>query len=223
MAIDIQDILKVNVIFVGIGLLDEPASLEGFRNSVGSEVVPEGVIFEPHPGGAPMQGQILRLAKDRIFLESSPFRTLVNRDYPTQDGLERLAEIVASAIENTNLEARKPRAFGFNIELVFDQASENSALSYLANRIFSPNISGTQGWQLMGGAGKLIFKENAHRWTVRIEPRLNEEMTTKVFLALNFHINEERLPEKAEIHNLLLKTWEQAHNFVNRIDDNVGS
>ena len=218
MAIDIQDVLKVNVVFVGIGLLDEPASLEGFRVSVGSEVVPEGVIFEPHPGGAPMQGQILRLAKDRISLESSPFRTLVNRDYPTKDELARLAEVAGGAIANTNLETRKPRAFGFNVELVYDQSSESSALSYLANRIFSPHVSGIQGWELIGGAGRFIFNENAHRWTVRIEPRLNEENTTKVFLALNFHVNEERLLDESEILDFLVKTWEQAHNFVERID-----
>ena len=35
-------------------------------------------------------GQILRLAKDRISLESSPFRTLVNRDYPTKQNDELL-------------------------------------------------------------------------------------------------------------------------------------
>ena len=221
MPVDLQDVLKVNVVFVGIGLLDEPANLERFRDSVGSEVVPEGVMFEPHPGGAPMQGQILRLAKDRIFLESSPLRTLVNRDYPTKDELARLAEIAGGAIANTNLGTRKPRAFGFNVELVYDQASENSALGYLAHRIFSPNVSGTQGWELMGGAGKLIFKENAHRWTVRIEPRLNEETTTKVFLALNFHVNEERLPGETEILDFLVKAWEQAHNFIERIDSNV--
>ena len=218
MAIDIQDVLKVNVVFVGIGLLDEPASLEGFRVSVGSEVVPEGVIYEPHPGGAPMQGQILRLAKDRISLESSPFRTLVNRDYPTKDELARLAEVAGGAIANTNLETRKPRAFGFNVELVYDQSSESSALSYLANRIFSPHVSGIQGWELIGGAGRFIFNENAHRWTVRIEPRLNEENTTKVFLALNFHVNEERLLDESEILDFLVETWEQAHNFVERID-----
>ena len=209
----VQDVLKANVVLVGIELLDSQDGVAEFQKSVGSEVVPEGVIIGGGPGGTPSQGQVLRLPRDRILLQCSSIRSVVEREYPTHDDLSRLAEITDCAIRNTKLSERAPDAFGFNIDLVCDQSSGGTALKYLADRLFSSSAQDIAGWTLVGGSGKLIFEENGNRWTVTAEPRFGDDKTTKVYLGLNSHFEEKRMPSQSDISASLHEAWDKAHNF----------
>ena len=51
-----------------------------------------------------------------------------------------------------------------------------------------------------------------------LEPRFNEQDTTKIFLSINLHRNEQRLPDKNEIRDSLCETWDQVHEFAIRLD-----
>ena len=217
----IQDILSANVVFVGVHLINEPTGFDKFREAVGSEVVVEGGIVTSLQGAVSEPGNLLRLAKDRILLECTSLRSSVKRDYPEHSDLDRLAIVANFAVNSTNIEKQKPRAFGFNIELVYDQSSAETALTYLASRIFSPTLTAGDDWQLNGGIGSLIFAKNSSRMTAKFEPRFSDVNTTKVFFSLNYHVSEPRVPKLDEIQELLCESWEEAKEFINRIHRNA--
>ena len=62
---------------------------------------------------------------------------------------------------------------------------------------------------LVGGAGKLVFKENNVRWTVTAEPRFSDDKTKKVFLGLNYHVDDHPVPSLEEVAASLLEAWKQ--------------
>ena len=219
MAVTVQDVLRANVVFVGVELLNAPGALEQFRTSVDSEVVQEGVLIAQAPNTSATQGRLLRLAKDRMLLETSQIRSSVSREYPNKADLHRLSDVTKFAVDNTNLELQTPQAFGFNVELTYDQTSGLSAHQYLARRLFSPALSLGQHRRLVGGSGKLIFEADSCRWTFSVEPRFNEENTTKVFVTLNSHFGEGRVPNDGEILRALVDTWDRVHSFVVEIDN----
>lgn len=221
MATEVQDVLKVSIVLVGIGILNNPDEINAFSGEVGAdpEVLVPGLVIGP-PGSPSDHGIRLGLNRDRITLDLSPIRTAVERQYPSQTDLKRLSNVVTCAIRCTDLQGRSPSAFGFNIELVYDQLSGKSSLQYLGERLFAESLSGEAGWNLVGGAGRLVFDSPEGRWSIQLEPRGQAE-TTRVFLNLNLHKAEERMPRDAEILNSFESIWTQSHNFVNRLDEMV--
>ncbi len=214
MSATVQDVLKANVVFVGIELLASQEGVAEFQNSIGSEVVPEGILIGAGAGVTPTQGQVLRLPRDRIVLQCSSIRSVVEREYPTANDLDRLAEITDCAILHSKLNEKTLDAFGFNVDLVLDQNSGETALTYLANRLFASGLQSAMGWTLVGGSGKLIFEEDDHRWTVTVEPRFGDDKTTKVYLGLNLHIGGKPMPSKSDVLNSLSEAWDKAHSFL---------
>ena len=138
------------------------------------------------PSGNTEPGQTLTLNRDRIELELSRSRSSISRDYPLRGDLLRLAEVAGHAISNSTLEVGRLRAIGFNIELIFDQHSGASAFEYLSRRLFAVDPLGGKDWQLMGGAGRLIFNDSGRRWTISVEPRFNDATESRVFLTAEF-------------------------------------
>ena len=217
MVASISHVLKTNVVVLGIDPLASDEARAAFVQAAKTEVVPQLVAFAAQSGCPPIQGQVLQLAQDRITVESSQLRFVVERDYPEKEGLDRIAELAGMAFSHPDLSGTSKASFGFNIELVFDQDSGDTALEYLARRIFSnyPNIP---GWQLAGGSGNMVFVEGDHRWNVKIEPRLNDANTSKVFCSINLHMGERPIPDRKELLNYLALTWDHAMQFVETID-----
>ena len=135
MSDNVTDVLKANVVFVGIELLNFQEGVEEFQKFVGTEIVPESVLFASGTGVATSQAKVLKLPRDRMLVQCSSLRSIVEKEYPTQEDLTRLAEITDCAIRNTQLGDNRPDAFGINIDLVFSQSSEPTALEYLATRL----------------------------------------------------------------------------------------
>lgn len=220
MTAKVQDVLKANLVLVGVGLINNREELEEFDRAVNSEIRIDG-------GGMMVNAQAMMtepvraitIPKDRISLELSPTRSVISRDYPLRDDLNRLAMVAGRAINSTDLNASKPRAFGFNIELVYDQDSEAPAFGYLAERIFAHDFPINKEWKLIGGAGRLLFNNReGNVWTVNVEPRFNDQSTTKVFLTLNLHVDQQRLPNEDEISRFFLEVWDQAYSLAEMID-----
>ena len=189
-----------------------------FRSAVGSEVV---VTVPPPtniPSGITGPGVSFTMNRERISIETSPLRSAIKRDYPSSDNLAQLAQVAGFAIINTDLADQKPRAFGYNIELVYDQDSGLSAFRYLAGRLFTSSPFIIEEGQFVGGAGRLIYEMRGKRWTIAIEPRFRDNETTRIFLTLNLHSDEQRLPDEEEINVSLQEAWEQAHSFAKRLD-----
>ena len=139
MVASISHVLKTNVVALGIDPLASDEARAAFVEAAGTEVVPQLVAFAAQSSGPPIQGRFLELAQDRITVESSQLRFVVERVYPEKEGLDRIAELAGMAFSHANLNSIAPSSFGYNIELVFDQDSGDTALEYLAKRIFSNN------------------------------------------------------------------------------------
>lgn len=219
MAVEVQDVLKANFVLVGVGLVTKPEELDAFRDAVDTEVEIGPNLFLGGSLPSIEAGGTVTLNRDRIVLNLSSSGSTIAREYPSRDDLARLAEVAGYAIAETDLGDRLPRAFGYNIELVYDQDSGLSAVQYLGDRLFAAEISGHEGWQLIGGAGRLIFDEGGKPRNITIEPRFDDRAPTKIFMSLNVHENEQRLPNEDEIRNSLEETWRQAHEFVERLDE----
>ena len=218
MAATRKEVLKANIVLVGVGLLGTQESLDAFSGSVDSDIVPAGAgLITNVPAGTLEPGYALSLNRERITLELSPSRSAINRDYPSgKNDLCTLAEIAGLAIESTSPDTA--RAVGYNIELIYDQDSGTPASQYLAQRLFNADLISSDTWRLVGGAGRIIFDENGHSWRISIEPRFNDETSSRVFLSLNLHIGKDHLPEEREIEQYLRSAWDQAHNFADLLD-----
>ena len=221
MATTVQDILKANLVLVGAGLLGHPGELDKFRDAIDEEIIQSVGLVTTIPAGVTEAGSTLNLPKDRITLELSQHRSTISREYPSDGDLARLARVAGLAIQATNTEDQAPRAFGYNIELVFDQDSGGPAISYLGARLFAEGPRVDQEWRLAGGAGQLIYDGGGKRWKISVAPRLNDEESSRVFLSLNLHIAEQRIPGESEIQKDLQEAWDQAHRFVELLDQGV--
>ncbi len=219
MPTEVQDVLKANIVFVGLGLLNTPVELNEFSAAVATDVVTLGTgLVVGLPSVAPEPGRQLSLHRDRILLDLTPNRAVIEREYPASGDLDRLAEVVESALNHTDLAGRLPAAFGYNVELIYNQTSGSPSLCYLGSKLFGKSELGANGWTLAGGAGTLVFDAAEGRWTVRVEPRFNDSETTRTFLSLNLHKTEGRLPDSNEIRQSFEDVWKQAHDFVGRLD-----
>ena len=219
MGVTTQDVLKANLVLVGLQLLSEPADFEEFRQLVATDVVTAGVgLVTNVPAGVTEPGFIHTLNRDRITLDLSKARSVITRDYPSQTDLHRLADVAAHAIRRSSFTDQRPAAFGYNLELVYEQHSASKSFNYLSQRLFNPSLFGRNGWNLIGGFGKLHYQDGSRRWVITVEPRFHDEQTMRVFLSLNLHISEQRCPDDEEIKKSLQEMWNQAHNIPEWLD-----
>ena len=211
----IENILQANMVFVGISLVNKPNELTAFRESVGTEVtsVEAGM-------GTEVINRTHTLNRDRIKVTGTPDRSAIAREYPAESDLARLAQVAGMAIVNTDLEGQKLQAFGFNIELVYEPPARERAIRYLLDRLFMPNLLRDGGLRLVGGSGRLFFEKDGRNWQAVLEPRLNDEKTTRIFVSLNLHRPETDLSllTEAEIEGSLKSLWVEAHNLVDQLD-----
>ncbi len=219
MAATVRDVLKVNIVLVGIGLLRQPQEVKEFQESVGTEMTTStaGVVFGTAQA-APEPSVTHALNRDRITLELSPSRSTVNREYPLLEDLARMAEVAGLAISRTDIGESRPRAYGYNIELVFDQTSGKPAIEYLSDRLFRKDLAASMGWQPQGGAARLFFHDQESRWSLSLEPRFQDEGSGRVFVSANRHYENPRLPDGDEIQQALNTLWDQAHQFIQQLD-----
>lgn len=212
MSTEIQDVLKAYLVLVGVDLLNTPESINSFRDSIDSEI---SLSIVP---GLPSHSRMITLPKHRISLSLESGRSTLEREYPSRDDLSMLAKVSHKAVYHTNLEGHIFQAFGFNIELVYDQDSGFPAAKYLSNKIFRNDFPGNDSWNLHGGSAKITFHSEDKYWNVTIEPRFNDSETSKVFLTLNLHRTDRRLPEEQGILDSLEETWDEAMKFVKHLD-----
>ena len=222
MPADVQDVLKLNIVFVGLGLLSDPTEVKAFSQEIGSDVelAAEGPAAG-FPPGAPALGRKFALLRDRISIALLSDRTVIERELPAESDLDRLAEVVELAVKSTSPKEEGLKAFGYNLELVYNQSSGSPSLRYLGNRLFNNSEVALKGWTLVGGAGRLSFESSVGRWNIRVEPRFNDETSNKVFLSLNLHKDETQIPTLEDMRDSFAHVWEQAHAFVKRLDENV--
>ena len=219
MAVEFEDVLKAEVVLVGVGLLNTVDAFEAFRAAIKTDTLVSGhtMAIDAQTNMAEAV-RIISLNRDRIALEISSPRSTIRREYPEEKDLDRLAEVSGQAITKTTLTGQNLRAFGYNLDLVYDQDSGQLAAKYLADRLFSNDIPHRKEWQLVGGASRMVYKEGANQWQITVEPRFNDPTTTKIFLTVNLHKDKNVPPEQCEIRDSLQEAWQQARMFVCLLD-----
>ncbi len=224
MAVRVRDVLKTSVVLVGARLLDTPDARAKFDAEVGAEVSESGIGIPgipidilSGPSGVGL-AQKLALERDRITLELTPDRTVINRDYPSNGDLAQLAEIIALAIKSSNdAYSIDLRAIGFNAEVVYEQTSGSTAFRFLAERVFAPSLFQNAGYELRGGAARLRLTKDTNIWNISIEPRFNNPESDNIFASFNLHINTTQLPDMEQIKASLEEVWSQAHSIMDSL------
>ena len=216
MAVKIQEVLKADIVFAGVGLLRTQQGLDAFTESVGTEIVVDAP--NSHPG---VSDPSLRVAlnRDRIVLDLAPERSVISRDYPSSHDLDRLAEVTALALANTGSGAGVLQAVGVNIALVYDQDTHQTAVGYLSERLFNTRLSNKMGLPIHGAEGRLTFTSDEHLIALSFQSRFSDATTTKIFMNLNLHRATQILPTQQEIEDSLQEALRNAVEFAGRIDE----
>lgn len=227
MGVAVRDILKANLVLIGLHLLDKPEAVTAFRSHVDTDVQVSGAGLVLAPASSGMGAtQTLSLNRDRISLDLAPDRSVITKEYPSTEepqlhrDFSRLSEVASFAISNTSEEGGTLRAFGYNIEVVYEQDTDLSAFNYLAKRLFQSESTTKAGWQLIGGAAKLSYEGDNKLWNLIVEPRFNDKETNRIFLSLNLHKVQQSSPSQDEIRDSLYEAWSQATAFAMQLDCN---
>ena len=222
MTIQITDILEVNLTLVGISLLNSPEGVTEFRRAVRVELsqVSMGIplpVEIPFPEGLPIPRQRFDLERDRISVGVSDDRSTISRKYPTRKDLERLTEVASLAIDNTLLEDQHLRAYGFNLDLIGKLNEDLTVGALVGKHVFGPNLGRILGGDVVGGLARIAFNAGGEIWNLRIEPRANDESGSMLFIGLNLHRAEGRIPTSAGIRKSLEETWDKSVEIVQRL------
>ena len=134
----IADILRMDVVLVGLSLLGQERERAAFAQRVDTDVTFAEIAQGP-PGGTPTPFQTaVTLQRDRIAVVTSQDRTVVIREYPSISNLpgdtSRLAQIVRYALDNSDTREQQITAFGFNMQIVLAPGLEETAGRYIAER-----------------------------------------------------------------------------------------
>ena len=223
MGVKLHHVPSTNLVLVGLDLIATHDETEQFTKSADLDLRIDLGHAINIASGETEQSRKLTSELDRIVLEISPSRTTITRQYPSRNDLARLSQVIATAISCTNLQCRTPRAFGYNIEMTFEQDSGETALAYLGNRLFRSQPPGNPDWHFVGATARSVFEDVSGQWTIAAEPRANDSTEARVFLNLNFHKTESRLPGEDEINDSLNRIWDEGLAFMNRLDQRSAS
>ena len=222
MAVRVEDVLAVNVVLVGVELLKTAPEVDACSAVIGRELIQDGAFIDVVAELPPVRGRALRSARERIVVEVSELRSRVTKEYPAAvDDVALVAKVAAQALASTTVPEPVVSGYGFNFTMVYHDESGEDALRYLGRRIFAPPSFVPEGWSSFGAQGKLRFQDGDRQWTVTLEPRLQVPKTQKVFLDINLHVPEARIPQEDEMETHLRALWEQAHTLIEAIDANV--
>ena len=224
MSSQISEILSMNLVLVNCLLFNDENEIEAFTRDENAEVQASiGFLGPPGATGAPIE-KVVELERDRISIQVIPGRTTISKGFPSFPDVEndilRICDVTDNAIQSSTLENNTPTAFGFNIQLVADNDSDEVASSYIGNRLFGGWSNGND-WQVEGGTGQLIFRDDRQRrWSFNLQPRPANDMSTKrVYLATNLHLDEDRVPNLDEIKASYDEMIERISAFLTQLDE----
>ena len=225
---NIEDVIEINLVLVGIQLLASAEERARFRKVVGREVVERpaaNIAIEIAPSGVssspPLPNERLLLNRDRIIVDVIPDRSTIARKYPNEDDIDRLVEVINHAIEQSDVGSQKLRAYGINLDAVYELPTEENASQFIAKRIFFPDLLQKTGSQLVGGSAKLHFLKDGQTWNVAIEPRFGKLEANKVFVSLNLHKEGTEMPSQSLIGASFREVWKQADSFMDSLNRSI--
>ena len=219
MAVWTNEVLKVELVLVGFPLIDRPGELEAFMARNRTARISGSTVNVDVPSNVTEHGQQVTFDRERIILELLPSRPSIRREFPSDDSadLVRLAEVYDQVLSITSVRGKTLSAHGYNIDMVCEQNSGQSAHEYLGNKLFAGKTPDTE-WQLIGGAGRMTYSQGGEQWQVVVEPRFGDTMTPLIYLTMNFHQNGPSLPTGEEVTPSLKSIRAQAEKFMQYLD-----
>ena len=219
MVAKLQRVLSTNIVIVGIDLLNQPTEAERFKTQVDPDLrIDIGAVANITSGESEPSRRITSDI-DRIILELLPNRVTITRQHPTHGDLPRFAEVISRAIECTELSDPTPTVFGYNIEAGFEQDSDQPALNYLGNILFSEPPQANPNWRFAGATARTVFFADSGTWTISVEPRFNDPAEHRIFLSTNLHKGQQQLPTEREALLSLNEIWEETLAFMRNLDE----
>ncbi len=210
MAITVVDVLKANMAFPGLRLLPGDGDFQAFREAMETEVF----LRRDEEQGL----NVLLMSRERTTLLLTDDGSSIERQHLVRDDLAFLAHAISTCIAKSTLGDNLPEAFGYNLEFVAEQDSDSAAGEYLVGKLINGAISEGAPWELGSGGFVLRFHEGDRVWNFTIEPRFNEVATSRIFVHVNLHQGEQRLPESEEIIEGLTLAWDRTHLLLDTID-----
>ena len=209
----VRDVLRANIVLVGLGLLRDAESIAAFSDAVDSDVILDdaGLIIGV-PGGNAHSPESSEFHRERISVKLLPDRTVFEREFPTRSSLHYLTDVLGKAMETRQQGAL--HAYGFNLELAYDQTSGVPSLRYLGDRLFAKSEFVPADWSLVGATGRQNYDSSRGRWTIQVEPRFNDPDSTRVFMSINLHKEETSLPDANGVRQDFESVWDQAYEIV---------
>lgn len=222
MTVRVREVLKADLVLVGVELLKSVTEIQQFRSSIGVTVHVGSGAATNAATGTTVPAAAVALQRERITISSFADRTTVVKEFPSLDDpgpdWRRFARVATLAHEATEDASENARAFGYNFGFVFDVDSEQSAPDFLARRTLSGHPLGNPAWELIGGAVMMMFGDGSRRWTFNIQPQpAGDPASTMLALDVNMHVEEPRIPEEQEIDSALNEIWDEVHAFVGRL------
>lgn len=221
MAIDLREIINFSLVIVNLELLSSDGSFQGFQNAVDADIRHGGGVSIDAATGQTQQARILHLDRDRINLNLSAGRSSVTREFPAIDSLTaeaaRFAHVVNSALLAGNNLGGALHDFGYNAEMVFDQDSNPTALEFLGERLLRNDRVTSPDRQFLGGACRMIVRDEMGQWTYNLEPRFNDPQTPRVFVNVNLHNEHQPLPQGAEVADAVVQLVQDVQGLMDRL------
>ena len=220
------DVLSASVVFVGITLMNQPDSQHNLAELTGSDVVQveTGISINPMVSApsAPELAHRYALHRDRIYVDTSPARSSVIKEYVSQtspaEDFAKLADVVTCARENTEMQGQKLTAYGYNMTIVFAPDWTQSAIDYLGKHLFASDHLIPETWDSIGGLGTLYFWDGGRRWTFNIEPRPRDDhQSNKFFMSVNVHVESGDFPENDAVALELEGALRESTEFMRRL------
>lgn len=224
MLIQLQDILRADLVLVGIELLNSPAQVDGFRRAVPGDLQQSSGGDINIPTGMAGPARMLTYPRDRIAMNLSPQRSVIAREYPSIENLEkdlnRLSEVAAGAISHTDMRGRAIQSYGYNLQTVWSTASTRRIVDYLGERLWPYGELAGEGWQPIGGNSALVYADGARRWTVTVQVWPNDDsQTNRLSLSVNLHYaTPTASPSAHDVVDRLLQIWAESQQFMSRLD-----
>ena len=222
MAVQLREVINFSLVILNLELLASEGSLTGFQNAVKADVRQGGGVSIDVATGQPQQARVLHLDRDRISLNLSAARSSVTREFPSVDHLRddagRFAQVVKAALlEGHHLDDAR-HSFGYNAEVVFDQDSNETAFEFIGNRLIRSDRLVAPDRQFLGGACRMIVRDELGLWTSSFEPRFNDLQGSRVFVNVNLHNEQEPLPRGMAVADAVVRVVEGVRDLMNRLD-----
>ncbi len=226
-----QEVLKFNLVLVGIRLLEGEGEFRRFQNAVGKEVSKQGGDLTIEIAGSALPGiaggampipnlsQNLRIGSEQVSVDLALDRTTFTREYPTLEDIDRFVEIIVAAVQYSSTSGRSVRAFGYNLEAVVRISPPETAAQFMTEHVIAGHSLTASGYEINSASVSMSCIRNGKLWNIKIEPRQGN--ANALFMSLNFHHDEKRIPPKKDIEEALHQIWNEVDVVVNSFQEGM--